>query len=135
VAKGAVIYVRVSTARTLDPATQKQIMRMGTLGTSLLRQTLRRSGYSPVYSVEMGGVTVLVGRLVDLAAALTQLSFHPSAIDQIRLRNLAASVPTFTSSRLLTSVLLYFDHVFVKHHRELLLVGQPLRSLRPQHLL
>jgi len=79
-------------ARAVDPATQKQIMRMGTLGTSLLRQTLWRSGYSPEYSAEMGGVTVLVGRLVDLAAVLTQLSFNPSASDQIRLRNLAASV-------------------------------------------
>jgi len=79
-------------ARPVRPATQKQITRMGTLGTSLLRQSLRRSSYSPEYTVEMGGVTVLVGRLVDLAAALTQLSFHPSASDQIRLLNLAASV-------------------------------------------
>jgi len=79
-------------ARAVDPATQKQIMRMGTLGTSLLRQTLGRSGYSPEYSVAMGGVTVLVGRLVDLAGALTQLSFNPSPSDQIRLRNLAAIV-------------------------------------------
>jgi len=79
-------------ARPVDPATQKQIVRMGTLGTSLLRQTLWRSGYSPEYSAEMGGVTVLVGRLVDLAAALTELSFNPSTSDQMRLRHLAASV-------------------------------------------
>jgi len=33
---------------------------------------------------------------------------------------------TFIPSRLLTSVLLYSDRAFVDHHRELLLVDQPL---------
>ena len=78
--------------RAVDPAAQKQIMRMEALGTSLLRRTLWRAGYSPEYSVEMGGVTVLVGRLVDLGAALPHLSFEPSVSDQRRLRNLATTV-------------------------------------------
>jgi multidrug resistance protein MdtO len=78
--------------RPVDPATQNNIMRLGMLGTSLLRRILRRSDYSPEYSVEMGGVAVLVGRLVDLATVLHQLSFEPSVSDQRRLRSLASTV-------------------------------------------
>jgi multidrug resistance protein MdtO len=78
--------------RAVDPATQKQILRLETLGTSLLRRSLRRSNYSSEYSVEMGGVTALVGRLVDLAATLTHLGFEASASDQKRLRNLASAL-------------------------------------------
>jgi multidrug resistance protein MdtO len=79
-------------ARALDPATEKQIVRLETLGTSLLRRTLSRSDYSPQYSLEIGGVAVLVGRLVDLAATLMQLSFEFSASDQRRFRKLASTV-------------------------------------------
>ena len=79
-------------SRAVDPATQKQIIRLGTLGTSLLRRTLQRSDYSAQYSVEIGGVVVLVGRLVDLAATLTQLRLELSASDQRRFRNLASAV-------------------------------------------
>jgi multidrug resistance protein MdtO len=78
--------------RAVDPATQDQILRLETLGTSLLRRSLRRSSYSSAYSVEMGGVTALVGRLVDLAATLTHLGFEASASDQKRLRNLASAL-------------------------------------------
>src|SRR5208283_1930446 len=76
----------------VDPATQKQIIRLRTLGTSLLRRTLQRSDYSAKYSVEIGSVVVLVGRLVDLAATLTQLRFELSVSDQRRFRNLASTV-------------------------------------------
>jgi multidrug resistance protein MdtO len=78
--------------RAVNPATQKQILRLETLGTSLLRRSLRRSNYSSEYSIEMGGVTALVGRLVDLATTLTQLEFEASASDQKRLRNLASAL-------------------------------------------
>jgi len=78
--------------RAVDPATQKQILRLETLGTSLLRRSLRRSNHSSEYSVEMGGVTALVGRLVDLAATLTHLGFEASASDQKRLQNLASAL-------------------------------------------
>jgi multidrug resistance protein MdtO len=81
-------------ARAVDPATQKHLMRLDTLGTSLLRRTLRRSDYSAEYSVEIGGVVVLVGRLVDLAATLTQLSFQLSVSDQRRFRTLASTLAT-----------------------------------------
>jgi multidrug resistance protein MdtO len=78
--------------RAVGPATHKQILQLETLGTSLLRRTMRRSNYSSEYSVEMGGVTALVGRLVDLAATLTHLRFEASASDQKRLRNLASAL-------------------------------------------
>src|SRR5260370_15073276 len=62
------------------------------LGTSTVRSALRRSDYSPEYTARMSGVVALVGRLIDIAAALTQLSFEFSATDQKQLRNLATTV-------------------------------------------
>jgi multidrug resistance protein MdtO len=79
---------------TVDSAIEREIIRLDAQGTSLLRRTLRRSDYSPQYSVEIGGVAALVGRLVDLAATLTQLSFDFSATDQRRFRDLAEAVTT-----------------------------------------
>src|ERR1700690_1661148 len=61
--------------RPVDQATEKTITRLELLGTSTLRRILRRAAYSPEYTLQMGGVVALVGRLVDIAAALIQLSF------------------------------------------------------------
>jgi hypothetical protein len=61
-------------------------------GTSILRSALRRSDYSPEYTAQMSGVVALVGRLMDIAAILTQLSFEFSATDQKQVPNLAAIV-------------------------------------------
>jgi multidrug resistance protein MdtO len=80
--------------RTVDSAIEREIIRLDAQGTSLLRRALRRSDYSPQYSVEIGGVAALVGRLIGLAATLTQLSFELSASDQRRFRNLAETVAT-----------------------------------------
>jgi multidrug resistance protein MdtO len=77
--------------RPADPAAEKTIIRLEMLGTSLLRRVLRRSDYSPLYRAQMNSVGALVGRLVDVAATLTQPSFRPSASDQKQLRDLAAS--------------------------------------------
>jgi multidrug resistance protein MdtO len=77
-----------------DAATKEKILRLGVLGTSMLRRSLRRSDYLPQFSVEMGGVAALAGRLVDLAATLTQLDFDRSANDQRRFRNLASTLAT-----------------------------------------
>jgi len=90
--------------RAVEPATQKQILRLETLGTSLLRRSLRRSNYSSEYSVEMGGVTALVGRLVDLAATLPHLGFEASASDQKRLRNLASALASIRNELLNRSI-------------------------------
>jgi multidrug resistance protein MdtO len=78
--------------RAIDPATEKQIIKLRARGTSLLRRTLQRSDYSAQYSVQIGGVVVLVGRLIDLAATLTQLHFELTVSDQSRFRNLASTV-------------------------------------------
>jgi multidrug resistance protein MdtO len=73
------------------PAKQR-IVRFELLGTSLLRRILRRSNYSSQYRETMAGVTVLTGRLVDLAAALTELRFEASSSDRKQLADLAAAV-------------------------------------------
>jgi len=78
--------------RPVDQATKKTITRLELLGTSTLRRILRRAAYSPEYTLQMGGVVALVGRLVDIAAALIQLSFPTSGSDQKPLRNLAVTV-------------------------------------------
>ncbi len=91
------VLICYSEARPVDPATEEKVIRLGMLGTSTLRRALRRSDYSPQYRVQMSGVVALVGRLVDITTALTQLSFEPSSfdqehLDQEHLRNLAAAV-------------------------------------------
>jgi multidrug resistance protein MdtO len=80
--------------RTVDSTIEREIIRLDAQGTSLLRRALRRSDHSPQYSIETGGVAALVGRLVDLAATLTQLSFELSVSDQRRFRDLATTVAT-----------------------------------------
>ena len=74
-----------------DSATERKIVRLAMLGTSMLRQSLRRSNASQ-YSAAAGGVAVLIGRLVDLAATLTPLSFEFSANNRRRFCNLALTV-------------------------------------------
>jgi multidrug resistance protein MdtO len=86
------LLARYAEARPVDQAIEKRIIRLGMLGTSLLRRALRRSDYSLHYRAQMGGVVALVGRLVDITATLTQLSFEPSSTDQKQLRDLAATV-------------------------------------------
>jgi len=88
------LFTCYAQACTVNPTTQRHLMRLDALGTSLLRRTLRRSEYSAEYSVEMGGAVVLVGRLIDLAANLTHLSFELLAADQRRFRNLASTLAT-----------------------------------------
>jgi multidrug resistance protein MdtO len=83
--------------RPVDQATEEKIIRLGMLGTSTMRRALRRSDYSPQYRAQMSGVVALVGRLVDIATALTQLSFESSGIDQKHLRNVAAAVASIRS--------------------------------------
>jgi multidrug resistance protein MdtO len=78
--------------RPVDRATEKKITRLAMLGTSTLRRVLRRSDYSPHYRAQMSAVVALVGKLVDITATLTQLSFNPSGTDQKQLRELAATV-------------------------------------------
>jgi multidrug resistance protein MdtO len=78
--------------RSMDQAAEEKVIRLGILGTSALRRALQRSDYSPRYRGQMSGVLGLVGRLVDITTALTQLSFESATIDQNHLRNLAVAV-------------------------------------------
>jgi multidrug resistance protein MdtO len=81
--------------RGVDHATATKVIRLGMLGTSSLRRALRRSEYSQQYTAEMSSVVAVVGRLVDIAATLTQLSFEPSVHDRKQLRNLAEAIAIF----------------------------------------
>jgi multidrug resistance protein MdtO len=76
----------------VDAATEQTIVRVTMLGTSLLRRILCRSDYSPEYRANMAAVAGLAGRLVDLAAAMMQLRFEPSATDLRRFRSLASAL-------------------------------------------
>ena len=78
--------------RPADPGTEQKVIQLALRGTSTLRRDLRRSGYSPQYSIQMGAVAALVNRVVDLAATLTQLRFDLSTNDESRFRNLASTL-------------------------------------------
>jgi len=86
------VLICYSEGRPVDQTAEEKIIRLGMLGTSTLRRALLRSDYSPQYRTEMSGVVALVGRLVDITTALTQLSVEPSSFDQDHLRSLAATV-------------------------------------------
>jgi multidrug resistance protein MdtO len=94
------LMIRYAEGAYIDAATKEQIMQFAMRGTSLLRRILRRSDYPIQYSVEMGGVTALVSRLVDLAATLTQFGFEASASDQKRFRNLASALASIRNELL-----------------------------------
>jgi multidrug resistance protein MdtO len=91
------VLICYSEGHPVDQATEEKVIRLGMLGTSTLRRALRRSDYSPQYRAQMSGVVALVGRLVDITTALTQLSFAPSSMDQEHLRILAVAVASIRS--------------------------------------
>jgi len=68
---------------------EKEITRLGMVGTSRLRRLLVRSTWSLHYREQMGGLVALVGRLVDIAANLTQIEIQPSEKARARMRELA----------------------------------------------
>jgi multidrug resistance protein MdtO len=78
--------------RTVDVATEQNVIRVEMLGTSLLRRLLRRSNYSSRYLADMSGVAVLIGSLVDLAATMMELRFELSPEQRTRCRSLAAAL-------------------------------------------
>ncbi len=92
------LLTRYAQAEPVDPSTEQKIIQLEMLGTSLLRRTLRRSVYSPRYSTDMAAVAALTGRLVDLAATLTQFGVLPSASNQNRFRRLASAVASISNS-------------------------------------
>ena len=80
------------TDRPADSKIRENITGLSMRGASRLRRNLRRSSYSPLYREQMSAVVALVGRLVDIAANLTQLSIQVSGDDRQRISRLAASI-------------------------------------------
>jgi multidrug resistance protein MdtO len=78
--------------RPVDDKQEKTVTRLAMLGTSRLRSNLRRSTHPGQYREQMGAVVVLAGRLVDIAANLTQLGIQFASDDRQRIGALAASI-------------------------------------------
>jgi multidrug resistance protein MdtO len=78
--------------RPVDDKAEKTVTRLAMLGTSRLRSNLRRSTHPGQYREQMGAVVVLVGRVVDIAANLTQLGIQFASDDRQRMGALAASI-------------------------------------------
>lgn len=91
------VLTRYSEELPVDRPIEEKIIRFGMLGTSTLRRALGQSDYSAEYKGQMGGVVALVGRLVDITTALTQLGFEPSGFDREHLRSVAAAVASIRS--------------------------------------
>jgi multidrug resistance protein MdtO len=70
----------------------EQLTRLTMVGTSRQRRNLQRSAYSRQYKEQMGTVLALVGRLVDIAAELTLLSFDVPDDSRKRMGNLAGNI-------------------------------------------
>lgn len=82
---------------SVDENTRDQLTRFATVGTSAIRRTLQRSPYPPAYREQMGAVIALVGRLVDIAATLADLSSDLRDNARARIRTLAAYIRTIRS--------------------------------------
>jgi multidrug resistance protein MdtO len=75
-------------ARAVDGKTEKNLTSLAVVGTSRLRRFLQRSGYSPHHAEQMGALVALVGRLVDIAANLSQLKINLSDDNRSQVRQL-----------------------------------------------
>src|SRR6204780_2765343 len=78
--------------RPVDETTKKRVTHFAVLGASRLRRILTSSSYARQYNEQMGAVVALVGRLVDIAANLTQLSIRISDDNRQRIGVLAARI-------------------------------------------
>ena len=115
-------------------ASKKKVIRFGMLGTSNLRRLLRRSDYSAKYRAEMSGVVALVGRLVDITATLTGLSFKPTDTDAEQLRILGMSLAVIRTDLMNQRLpgAKHFDLDHASSHIPLLNEMQNIVSLIPQ---
>jgi multidrug resistance protein MdtO len=78
----------------VDEKTKNQITRLALVGTSSMRRTLQRSDYPQVYREQMGALTALVGRLVDIAANMATLSLFLPEDYRPRVRSMATYIRT-----------------------------------------
>ena len=83
-----------------DKASEQQLVRLSTLGTSRMRRDLSRSGYSAQYAERMGAVVASVGRLVDIAANLTFFSDQISTDERSRLQHLCQNITSIRDALL-----------------------------------
>lgn len=86
--------------RPVDEARTKKVAHFAVLGASRLRRILTSSSYARQYNEQMGAVVALVGRLVDVAANLTQLNIRISDDDRQRIGVLAASIASIRTDLL-----------------------------------
>jgi multidrug resistance protein MdtO len=73
----------------VDREAEHQLARLAVLGTSRMRRELLRSGYAAEVTQQMGVVVSLVGRLIDLAANMSQFAAQDSGETRRRFAALA----------------------------------------------
>ena len=73
-------------------ASEQQVVRLATLGTSRMRRDLQRSPYAAEYAEKMGAVVAFTGRLVDIAANLPDFPDQIPAEDKSRFRSLCDNI-------------------------------------------
>ncbi len=92
-----------------DAGAQQHLAHLGMVGTSRLREFLRRSTYSPSQVEQMGAVVALVGRLVDIAVNMANVDIQSSSEDRARMRAVAESLRTIRNDLLLGRVPQYAE--------------------------
>jgi multidrug resistance protein MdtO len=85
-------------------AAEQHLTQLGMLGTSRVRLFLRRSTYSPPQMEQMGAVVALVGRLVDIAVNIANVSVPSSNEDRAQMRDIAERIRTLRGDLLLGRV-------------------------------
>src|SRR6201998_1254110 len=93
------LLVRFAEDRLVDRPTQANVVRLTTVGTSMLRRILKPYAYAPNYAEQMGEVIALTGTLVDLAANLRSPT-HLSGDDREQIHLLAENVGSVRSALL-----------------------------------
>ena len=76
----------------VSAATRSKLTRLATVGTSRLRSILQRSDFAARHQQHMGALVGLVGRLVDIAANLLQITSCVRGTDRTRVRKDAQNI-------------------------------------------
>jgi multidrug resistance protein MdtO len=77
-----------------DPGAEQHLTRLSMVGTSRVREFLRRSTYSPSQIEQMSAVVALAGRLVDIAVNMANVDMQSSSEERARMRAAAESLRT-----------------------------------------
>ncbi len=87
-----------------EAGAEQHLTRLGMVGTSMVREFLRRSTYSPSQIEQMGAVVAVVGRLVDIAVNMVNVGMPLSDDDRARMRDIAEGIRTLGNDLLLGRV-------------------------------